>query len=55
VRQRVEAGRLELHGAYFGVATGVLLVRDPVDGSFAPVAEPRARRRSVGRAEGSEG
>jgi len=38
VRQRVEAGALELHGAYFGVASGVLLVRDPHDGTFAPAA-----------------
>ena len=48
VRQRVEAGLLELHGAFFGVATGVLLVRDPTDGSFAPVAEPQSPRRSIG-------
>jgi carbonic anhydrase len=39
VRQRVESGALALHGAYFGVADGVLLVRDPRDGTFAPVAE----------------
>ena len=39
VRQRVESGSLALHGAYFGVADGVLLVRDPRDGTFAPVAE----------------
>jgi carbonic anhydrase len=38
VRQRVEAGCLDLHGAYFGVASGVLLVRDPHDGTFAPAA-----------------
>ena len=44
VRQRVESGALALHGAYFGVADGVLLVRDPRDGTFAPVAEaPPAR------------
>ena len=39
VRQRVESGGLALHGAYFGVADGVLLVRDPRDGTFAPVPE----------------
>jgi carbonic anhydrase len=39
VRQRVESGVLALHGAYFGVADGVLLVRDPRDGTFVPVAE----------------
>jgi carbonic anhydrase len=36
VRAAVEAGELELHGAYFGVASGKLLVRDPVSGVFAP-------------------
>lgn len=30
----VERGRLQLHGAYFGVADGVLLVRDPETGAF---------------------
>jgi carbonic anhydrase len=47
VRQRVEAGELQLHGAYFGVATGVLLVRDPSDGTFAPAAEAPMRPRSI--------
>jgi carbonic anhydrase len=37
VAERVAAGELALHGAYFGVATGVLLVRGP-DGTFAPAA-----------------
>jgi carbonic anhydrase len=32
----VARGRLCLHGAYFGVATGRLLVRDPATGTFAP-------------------
>ena len=31
--------RFQLHGAYFGVASGRLLVRDPVTGSFEPVAD----------------
>jgi carbonic anhydrase len=39
IRDRVEKGALELHGAYFGIATGVLFVRDPVDGTFAPCLE----------------
>jgi carbonic anhydrase len=39
VRILVERGRLHLHGAYFGVATGRLLVRDPVTGRFEPAAE----------------
>jgi carbonic anhydrase len=37
VRARVEAGELSLHGAHFGVATGVLLVRDPATGQFNPL------------------
>jgi carbonic anhydrase len=43
VRQRVESGSLALHGAYFGIAEGVLLVRDPSNGVFAPVAEEPPR------------
>jgi carbonic anhydrase len=34
VRAAVEASELTLHGAYFGVATGQLLVRDPKSGRF---------------------
>jgi carbonic anhydrase len=37
VRRRVNARELELHGAYFGVATGHLLVRDPKTHRFEPV------------------
>jgi carbonic anhydrase len=44
VAERVSAGQLALHGAYFGVATGVLLVRGP-DGSFTPAPESSARGR----------
>lgn len=40
VREAVQQGRLKLHGAYFGVATGVLFVRDPETGTFSPCAEP---------------
>jgi len=39
VRERVEAGTLRLHGAYFGVATGVLFIRDPHTGRFEPYQE----------------
>jgi carbonic anhydrase len=39
IRQRVERGELQLHGAYFGVATGLLFVRDPASGEFVPVGE----------------
>jgi carbonic anhydrase len=38
VADRVASGELALHGAYFGVASGVLLVRDPHDGTFVPAA-----------------
>jgi carbonic anhydrase len=37
VRILVERGKLELHGAFFGVATGHLLVRDPATGVFEAV------------------
>ncbi len=39
VRILVERGKLQLHGAYFGVASGVLLVRDPETGAFTPAVE----------------
>ena len=39
IRAQVERGALELHGAYFGVATGRLLVRDPATGRFEPAGE----------------
>jgi len=39
VRQAVERGELELHGAYFGVATGLLFLRDPKSGKFKAVTE----------------
>ncbi|HMA73871.1 MAG TPA: carbonic anhydrase [Xanthobacteraceae bacterium] len=39
VRILVERGELALHGAYFGVASGRLLVRDRATGRFEPVTE----------------
>ncbi|MGO1766871.1 carbonate dehydratase [Advenella sp. S44] len=39
VSERVEAGTLQLHGAYFGVATGVLFIRDAESGEFVPYSE----------------
>ena len=45
IAERVQAGRLTLHGAYFGVATGQLLVRNPENGSFEPVPGGQLRRR----------
>jgi carbonic anhydrase len=37
VRALVESGKLTLHGAYFGIASGRLLVRDPATGAFEPI------------------
>ncbi|GGC50477.1 carbonic anhydrase [Chelatococcus reniformis] len=42
VRTLVERGQLALHGAYFGVANGVLMIRDPQTGAFAPAVEGSA-------------
>ncbi|MGE3149716.1 MAG: carbonic anhydrase [Pseudorhodoplanes sp.] len=39
IRILAERGKLALHGAYFGVATGRLLVRNPQTGQFEAVAE----------------
>jgi carbonic anhydrase len=39
VRILVERGKLHLHGAYFGVASGRLLVRDSESGAFRPVSD----------------
>ena len=39
IRILVERGRLHLHGAYFGVADGALLVRDPKTGEFKKLVE----------------
>jgi len=39
VRRRVEDGKLALHGAYFGVVTGRLLLRDAATERFEPAAE----------------
>ena len=36
VREREEAGRLKLHGAYFAISDGVLHVCDEADGAFSP-------------------
>jgi carbonic anhydrase len=44
VRILVERGRLNLHGAHFGVSTGVLRVRDPATGAFGPALDGPADR-----------
>ena len=36
LRKRVERGQVALHGAYFGVAAGELLIRDETTGEFVP-------------------
>jgi carbonic anhydrase len=33
----IERGEVAIHGAYFGVATGELSIRDAATGEFAPV------------------
>lgn len=37
LRERVEAGRLSLHGWHFGIATGSLRVLEPASGEFHPL------------------
>lgn len=44
VKILVERGKLQLHAAYFGVADGLLTVRDPDTGVFNPVAAPGQMR-----------
>ena len=39
VKAAVEKGELSLHGAYFGVASGRLLVRNEKNGAFEPVGD----------------
>jgi carbonic anhydrase len=39
IRILVERGKLALHGAYFGIAAGRLLVRDPASEQFEPAAD----------------
>jgi carbonic anhydrase len=34
VRRRIADGSLEIHGAYFGIASGSLLIRDPTSRTF---------------------
>jgi carbonic anhydrase len=44
----IERGEVAVHGAYFGVATGELLVRDAT-GAFVPAAADHARLFAAGR------
>lgn len=52
VRILVERSKLQIHGAYFGVASGRLLVRDPTTGHFAPVTDTGDERRAMFRCAG---
>lgn len=47
VRILVERGKLQLHGAYFGISDGRLLVRDPQTGEFKPLEEGVDARRAM--------
>jgi carbonic anhydrase len=49
VRILVERGKLKLHGAYFGVASGRLLVRDSATGRFEPATDGMPSRMSMFR------
>lgn len=37
IRDRVEAGSLEIHGCHFGIANGVLALFDETSGEFTPI------------------
>lgn len=39
VREAVDKGDLTLHGAYFGIATGLLFIRDPLTKRFTPYSD----------------
>ena len=44
LRTMIEGGQVAVHGAYFGVATGQLSVRDEASGEFKPVASEEHAR-----------
>lgn len=44
LRKMIESGEVAVHGAYFGVATGGLSVREPASGAFLPVAAEQHAR-----------
>jgi len=45
LRKLIERGDVAIHGAYFGVATGELLVHDEASGAFVPVTAAGAAHR----------
>jgi carbonic anhydrase len=44
VKERVDDGRITIHGAHFGIANGILLVRDPQTGDFQPATDAAGRK-----------
>lgn len=50
VRILVERGKMQIHGAYFGISTGRLLVRDPATGVFEPAVADMPPRAPMFRA-----
>lgn len=46
IAERVASGKLELHGAWFAIYTGELLIRQP-DGSFVPPKEDSGAHRAT--------
>ncbi len=38
IAEREQQGKLDLHGAYFAISTGILLALDEVSGRFEPIA-----------------
>ena len=51
VRILTERGKLQLHGAYFGVASGRLLVRNPETGRFEPATDGLPERGAMIRCD----
>src|SRR5690242_20097446 len=47
LRKLIERGDVAIHGAYFGVATGELLVHDEASGAFVPVTAAGAAHRLI--------
>jgi carbonic anhydrase len=47
IRRRIADQAMEMHGAYFDIATGRLLIRDPQTKSYAPVVEALQTRANL--------
>jgi carbonic anhydrase len=47
IRRRIADQAMEMHGAYFDIATGRLLIRDPQTKSYAPVVETLQTRANL--------